>query len=169
MLRDGESLPWAFLSSWIERNAGVLYYVYILGKITLHERKIKVEHTTRYSNVYSQHSRPAFLLRTSHLTSLIWWPSDSYASYVVRNMHDLYCVWFLALFTFSTIRYWLFSSYLRLQGVVHSILCSRLLLRLKGAYESLSDRTLRSIRQTSVSMSVFVGASVSTEGDVDER
>lgn len=47
----------------------------------------------------------------------------------------------------------LFHLYLclnRTQGILHSILCSRLLLRLRGAYESLTDAGLRSIRlQTS--------------------
>ena len=57
----------------------------------------------------------------------------------------------------------------RLQGVQHSVLCSRLLLRLKGAYVSLSDRTLRSAHPTTISMSVFVGTDRSTEtGKSDE-
>ena len=57
----------------------------------------------------------------------------------------------------------------RLQGVLHSVLCSRLLLRLKGAYVSLSDRTLRSAQPTTISLSVFVSTDSSTEtGKSDE-
>ena len=60
-------------------------------------------------------------------------------------------------------------SFHRLQGVLHSVLCSRLLLRLKGAYVSLSDRTLRSAQPTTISMSVFVGTDSCTEtGKSDE-
>ena len=73
----------------------------------------------------------------------------------------------------TSIRYFMrdfdLFAFHRLQGVLHSILCSRLLLRLKGAYVSLSDRTLRSAQPTTISMSVFVGTDSCTEtGKSDE-
>ena len=56
-----------------------------------------------------------------------------------------------------------FDLFARLQGVLHSVLCSRLLLRLKGAYVSLSNKTLRSTRCATIPMSVLVGTDSSTE------
>ena len=38
------------------------------------------------------------------------------------------------------------SVHLSLQGILHSILCARMLLRLRGAYHSLTSEGMRSIR-----------------------
>ena len=84
------------------------------------------------------------------------------------NMHTLYIVCILIDWILVPWLHLTDSELYSTQGILHSILCSCLLLRLRGAYESLSEKGFLSIRlqSTLASASIFVSENSLPLGNV---